>query len=164
MVRLLLAMVVLAGSGCSHEITRPQHAISTYNAGNQPAVVHFAIQQVGTPYRYGGQNPGTGFDCSGLVYYAYQQAGYSIPRSSSAQYSSARHVSLQELQAGDLLFFRVSPLKVSHVGIYIGNGDFVHAPSSGKTVEISRLDNPYWRKRFITAGRIPGSNGIASAY
>jgi len=164
MVRYFIAiLVVMVASGCSHNYTRPQSVFNTPQSSNHSSVVHYAVQQVGIPYRYGGQHPSQGFDCSGLVYYAYRQAGYSIPRSSSQQYSSVRHVSLRELRAGDLLFFRVSPKKVSHVGIYVGNGDFVHAPSSGKSVQISSLDNPYWKKRLIAAGRVPTRDGIASA-
>ncbi len=116
------------------------------------SVVNTARSMLGAPYRYGGTTP-KGFDCSGLVSYVYRQAGIRIPRTSSDQYRQARKVSLQRLQPGDLLFFRLSPPKVSHVGIYEGSGRFIHAASSGKRVAYATLENPYWREHLIGAGR-----------
>ncbi len=109
----------------------------------------------GVPYRYGGASP-RGFDCSGLVHYAYRQAGVSVPRTTAAQYRHSRSVSITRLSPGDLLFFKVSwPKKVSHVGIYAGGGLFIHAPSSGKRVSYARLNSPYWRRRLVKIGRFP---------
>ena len=107
---------------------------------------------IGVPYVYGGRTP-KGFDCSGLVYYSYQQAGIKVPRTSKEQFKAARRVSLPDAQPGDLLFFR-GGRKISHVGIYIGNGYFVHAPSTGKTVSVANLDNTYYREHFDRAGRL----------
>jgi cell wall-associated NlpC family hydrolase len=111
-----------------------------------------ASEMVGTPYRLGGETP-RGFDCSGLVHYAYGQAGVSVPRLTREQYKGSRRVSLDQLQPGDLVFFRIRGGRLSHVGIYAGDGRFIHAPSRGKRVRYARLDNPYWRKRWVGAGR-----------
>lgn len=110
-----------------------------------------ALQQLGTPYRYGGNNP-SGFDCSGLVYYSYAKVGKNIPRTTSGQWSRLRPVDDRQLQAGDLLFFNIAG-KMSHVGIYVGRGEFVHAPSSGKVVAVESLASDYYRSAFIRAGR-----------
>ena len=122
------------------------------NIGARSALA-VARRQVGKRYRYGGATP-EGFDCSGLVYYAYRQAGIPVPRTTKALFGSARPVRLSELQPGDLLFFKVSSYSVSHVAIYAGNGSFIHAPSSGKRVSAASMDSPYWRERLVRAGRI----------
>lgn len=115
-------------------------------------VISSAREMLGAPYRYGGDSP-LGFDCSGLVSYAYLQAGIEVPRTSTDQHLYARKVPLDNLQPGDLLFFRLSPPKVSHVGIYDRAGRFIHAPSSGKQVSYATLENSYWREHLIGAGR-----------
>lgn len=112
-----------------------------------------ASEQVGIRYKYGGATPNTGFDCSGLVQFAYQQAGQSVPRTSAAQYSASTRISLDEARPGDLLFF-ARWRKVNHVGIYIGDGMFVHAPSGGKHVTVGKMSNPYYQKHFVSAGRM----------
>jgi len=121
-------------------------------AGGSPTVIATARGVLGTPYRYGGAST-NGFDCSGLVHYAYQSIGIAVPRSSSEQFRQSIRVPLQDLQPGDLLFFRLNPPKVSHVAIYDHDGRFIHAPSSGKRVSYASLDNPYWRKHLVAAGR-----------
>jgi cell wall-associated NlpC family hydrolase len=108
---------------------------------------------VGKPYRYGGSSP-AGFDCSGLVFYTYKKAGLAVPRSTERQRSTARAVRLADLRRGDLLFFNQEGKKYGHVGIYVGSGKFVHAPSSGKSVRSDRLDTPYWRKHLSEARRL----------
>jgi cell wall-associated NlpC family hydrolase len=122
-----------------------------------PPVVHrpvldIAVSELGTPYRYGGSTP-RGFDCSGLVYYAYYKSGIRVPRSTMAQYRHARPVALKNLQPGDLVFFRFAHRSVSHVGIYAGNARFIHAPSRGQVVSYDSLNDPYWRKRLVAAGK-----------
>jgi len=112
-----------------------------------------AIDMIGTPYRYGGTSP-RGFDCSGLVYYAYRKAGIQPPRTTTEQYHQSKRVQVSRLQPGDLVFFTISQGKLSHVGIYAGDDRFVHAPSSGKSVAYATLHDPYWRGRLIGAGRI----------
>lgn len=115
-------------------------------------LVAFAQQMLGTPYRYGGASPGRGFDCSGLVYFGHRRLGIEVPRTSADQRRHSRTVSLESLRPGDLLFFDLAGAKGSHVGIYIGRGRFIHAPSSGKTVSRSSLDNPYWSRHLAGAG------------
>ena len=119
------------------------------SVGAQAAAV--ALEQVGVPYRYGG-NSASGFDCSGLVQYSYARVGMSVPRTTGQQWSAVRTVERSELRAGDLLFFSIEG-KMSHVGMYVGRNEFVHAPSSGRTVTTARLDSPYYAKAFLRAGR-----------
>ena len=116
-------------------------------------VTAIADEMVGAPYRYGGADP-RGFDCSGLVYYVYRQAGAEAPRTTTEQYRQSQRVRLSRLLPGDLLFFRMSRRKPSHVGIYVGHGRFVHAPSSGKAVDYASLDDDYWREHLIGTGRL----------
>jgi len=107
---------------------------------------------VGSPYLYGGTNP-RGFDCSGLVYYSYRKASIEVPRTTAEQFRQSARVKMSHLRPGDLIFFRLSQNKLSHVGIYAGNGKFIHSPSSGKRVSYGSLANPYWKARVIGAGR-----------
>ena len=118
-------------------------------------VVTTAKRMLGVKYRYGGTSPNRGFDCSGLVQYSHRLAGINIPRTTSQQYRAAKRISKRYLKAGDLVFFKTTPSRgISHVGIYLGNNKFIHAPSSGKRVKISSMNDKYWRKRFRSAGRI----------
>ena len=110
---------------------------------------------VGTPYLYGGSSPATGFDCSGLVAHVYEQAwGLALPRSTDGQRHVGRAVKRAQLQPGDLVFYNTRNRPFSHVGIYLGDGNFVHAPRPGQRVRIERVDNPYWRARFDGARRL----------
>jgi cell wall-associated NlpC family hydrolase len=113
-----------------------------------------ALKMVGAPYRYGGSAPSRGFDCSGLVQYSFKHAGVALPHNTGQQRRVSKPVRLSELRRGDLLFFDEKGGKNSHVAIYVGDGVFVHAPSSGKRVRSDRLDSPYWRKQLSEARRI----------
>ena len=115
-------------------------------------LVALAQQRLGSPYRYGGADP-AGFDCSGLVYFVHREAGYAVPRTSSAQFRAARKVAVRQLSPGDLVFFNVSAGKVSHVGIYVDEAVFIHSPSSGKGVSYASLAESYWQERLVGAGR-----------
>jgi cell wall-associated NlpC family hydrolase len=143
-------LLSLAGCGSLHPPAQPAPQRAP-EAAATPRVVSVAQQMVGKPYRYGGNSP-RGFDCSGLVQYSYGQAGRTVPRSTSEQYSRTRAVPVAQKAPGDLLFFHIDG-KPSHVGIYLGNGRFVHAPSSGKQVEYASLANGYWSKRLVKVGR-----------
>ena len=112
-----------------------------------------AASMVGKPYRYGGNHPNRGFDCSGLVYFSYRRAGLDVPRSTTDQRRLARPVSVARLSRGDLLFFNQEGKHSSHVGIYLGDDRFVHAPSSGKQVRVDSFSSPYWQKHFVDARR-----------
>lgn len=119
------------------------------------AVLMRAIGLVGTPYLYGGNTPQSGFDCSGLVTYVYRDMlDLRLPRTSRelAQVQGPR-IAPEKLAAADLVFFG-SKGKVSHVGIYVGEGRFVHAPSTGGTVRLDKLDGPYWRDHYSGAKRV----------
>ena len=115
-----------------------------------------AIGLVGTPYRYGGNTPDSGFDCSGLVDFVFRDAaGLGLPRSTRELIDlHAPKIDRDDLQPGDLLFFSPAGGDVSHIGIYVGEGRFVHAPSQGGTVRLDSLDNPYWRKAYREAKRV----------
>jgi cell wall-associated NlpC family hydrolase len=114
-----------------------------------------ALLALGLDYRYGGTSPVTGFDCSGLVAHVYLEAwNIRLPRNTSAQSKAGTPVSLAELQAGDLVFYDTLKRPYSHVGIYLGDGKFVHAPKSGAQVRIESLTNAYWAKRFSGARHI----------
>jgi cell wall-associated NlpC family hydrolase len=110
--------------------------------------VGVAMQYLGTPYVWGGASPG-GFDCSGLVMYAFQQVGISLPHSSYAQYGAGVPVSRDQLQAGDLVFFD----GLGHVGIYVGGGSFIHAPHTGDVVKISSMTG-WYASSYVGARRI----------
>ncbi len=135
--------------GAGEAIIRQQPSVIRRNAGEQAAVV--AVRQLGVPYRYGGSTT-KGFDCSGLVHYAYLQAGKMIPRTTAGQWQSLMPVTAKNLRVGDILFFNIAG-KVSHVGLYLGSRRFVHAPSTGRDVTIAELDSAYYRKTFVRGGR-----------
>ncbi|GGZ96527.1 NlpC/P60 family protein [Ignatzschineria ureiclastica] len=116
------------------------------------AAISYAKEQLGTPYLFGGKQPGRGFDCSGLIQYAYQKVGIQIPRDTRSQYQFLPKTATPE--PGDLVFFKIRGNRISHAGIYIGDNKMIHAPSSGKRVEITRLDTPYWQKHFYAFGKI----------
>jgi len=117
------------------------------------AIADVAIGMVGTRYLPGGTDPVQGFDCSGLVFYAYGQAGYSVPRTSRELFRAARKISVGDADPGDLMFFQ-DQTKLSHVGIYVGDGRFVHAPADGRNVAISSLDSPYYQQHLVAVGRL----------
>ncbi len=112
-----------------------------------------ALTLVGRPYRYGGATP-AGFDCSGLVHYSFARVGLRLPRETDAQRLVGTAVNGDELAKGDLVFFDQEGRKASHVGIYLGDGRFVHAPSTGGRVRVDRFDSPYWRRHFNEARRL----------
>ena len=116
------------------------------------SLVKTAREFIGVPYLWGGTSRENGFDCSGLTMTVYQLNGLNLPRHSATQYDAGNPVDKQELQKGDLIFFATNGNgKVSHVGIYIGNGRFIHAPSRGKTIRIESMSCSFFTKRFIGA-------------
>ena len=117
------------------------------------AIAEVAMGMVGTRYRYGGTDPIEGFDCSGLVYYSYGQAGYEVPRTSHELFRAVRKISVGEADPGDLMFFQ-DQTKLSHVGIYLGDGRFVHAPASGENVTVATLASPYYLEHLVAVGRL----------
>lgn len=136
-------------SKATRQSKAPAPERTVVRSGDRAAAI--ALQQVGVPYRYGGSSP-SGFDCSGLVHYSYARAGHSVPRTTQSLWHSVTPVSTSQMRAGDLLFFRIEG-KMSHVGMYIGGGEFVHAPSSGKVVSVASLRADFYRDALIRAGR-----------
>lgn len=130
-------------------------------------ITSYALSLIGVDYRFGGNTPDQGLDCSGLIRYVFQQAtGLSLPRSAREQSRLGESVSKEKLQPGDLVFFNTRRFQFSHVGLYIGDNRFIHAPSSGGAVQVVSLDNAYWKKAFNGArrvvGEMPGISAIIS--
>ncbi len=121
-------------------------------AGLRHQVVGSAVGFLGSPYRWGGPSAETGFDCSGLTMTAYRLNGLELPRTSAAQYAAGRSVPRGSLKEADLVFFGTGRTgRVTHVGLYIGEGRFIHAPSSGGVVRIDALSEGYYRRHFLGA-------------
>ncbi|WP_424302126.1 C40 family peptidase [Castellaniella sp.] len=114
-----------------------------------------AMKFLGVKYRYGGDAPGEGFDCSGLVAYAAEKSlGLKLPRTARSQAQEGISVNRSELRRGDLVFFNTLGHRFSHVGIYLGDHKFVHAPRSGASIRVESMDIAYWRKRYNGARRL----------
>jgi len=155
----MLAMLAsLSGCSAQQAMERPESVdrrpaqrtpVRTQSLGEKAAAV--ALQQVGVPYRYGGTST-KGFDCSGLVQYSYGRAGKLMPRTTRQLWSATSVVQRGDLRVGDLLFFSIEG-KMSHVGMYIGRQEFVHAPSSGRSVTVATLDSPFYAAALIRGGR-----------
>jgi len=120
-------------------------------------VAIYALGLIGVEYRFGGETPAGGLDCSGLVRHVFQQVtGVTLPRTSKELSRVGAKVAAGDLQAGDLVFFDTRRFAFSHVGIYLGDNRFVHAPSRGSEVEIAQLSDSYWQKHFNGARRLVG--------
>jgi cell wall-associated NlpC family hydrolase len=117
-----------------------------------------AQSYLGAPLKRGGASPEEGFDCTGYVFYVYQEAaGITLPRKSHDQVQMGAAISPISLQPGDLIYFKVEGIRSLHVGLYLGEGRFIHAPSTNGTVEIDSLGTKHWRLRFLGARRILSS-------
>jgi hypothetical protein len=117
----------------------------------------FALELIGIRYKWGGNTPATGLDCSGLVRYVFQKVtGVMLPRTAKDMSRLGEHVAVPDLQPGDLVFFDTRHFAFSHVGIYLGDNRFVHAPRRGREVEVATLDSSFWQKRFNGARRMVG--------
>jgi len=151
----------LAGSTVAVDVDRllgPEDVAGPQSDLRQ-ALVSLAMQLRDIRYVRGGRDPSTGFDCSGFVRYVFAHAvGLDLPTNAASQFLASIKISRDEMQPGDLVFFRTGRRGVSHVGIYLDNGRFIHSPSRGKSVEVSSLDESYWARHFAGARR-PG--GIA---
>jgi cell wall-associated NlpC family hydrolase len=116
-----------------------------------------ALDLIGIRYKWGGDSPATGLDCSGLVRYVFQQVtGVTLPRTAKDMSRLGEQVDVSELQPGDLVFFNTRRFAFSHVGIYLGENRFVHAPRRGREVEVATFDSGFWQKRFNGARRMVG--------
>jgi cell wall-associated NlpC family hydrolase len=111
---------------------------------------------LGVPYRRGGSTEASGFDCSGFVRYLYENSvGQLLPRRAEEQARSTEVIDRSELKPGDLVFFNTMKRAFSHVGIYVGDGKFIHSPRTGKAVKVDDMRSAYWQKRFNGARRVP---------
>lgn len=133
------ACASLKGTGQSARASGP-------NANAREAVVNAAKDMLNRSYQYGS------LDCSGLAQKSYSKAGISIPRTALSQYSKSKKVGRSNLEKGDLVFFNTNGGGVSHVGVYIGGGLFIHAPKTGDSVRKDELENVYWKKVYMGAG------------
>lgn len=151
-------IVAFIAGGCASTMRAPRMPGQeapvplAYEATTGEKIVSVAASFIGTPYLYGGDNP-QGFDCSGLVFYSYDKVGVAVPRTAAQQRRAAARVQRAQLEPGDLVFFRNSRGRVDHVGIYAGDGRFIHSPRSGQVVSYAYLDDPYYRDHFVSAGR-----------
>lgn len=150
----LVCFLLISLQACGTSKKKIQYHQSPRTVGQKIAVT--AGKYIGTPYRYGGTSP-KGFDCSGLTYYVYKKFGYKLPRRARDQMKKGKHVAKSKLKPGDLVFFKSSYYSGYHVGIFVGNGKFIHAPSSGKRVETQSLTKGYYRRKYYTARRIVGA-------
>ena len=118
-----------------------------------------AMSLLGLSYRFGGTSTSSGLDCSAFMQYVFRKAwGVNLPRTSAAQFETGTPVQRENLRPGDLVFFSRNKKRIGHVGMYIGNNQFIHAPSTGKNIEIQRLDKPYYVKNYMGARRYSRSN------
>lgn len=151
---LSLCTVLMTLVGCASTPTPPSapvRATASDTAASRAADA--ALSMLGKPYKHGGDTP-AGFDCSGLVHYSYSRVGVDVSRDTRTLRTQASVVRVSNLRRGDLLFFDQEGKKSSHVAIFIGDGRFVHAPSTGGKVRTDKLDAKYWQKHFVEARRI----------
>jgi cell wall-associated NlpC family hydrolase len=138
--------------------TKPQSGTRSFLSGMASKagdVVVGALNMIGVRYRWGGNTPDSGLDCSGFVRYVFQDTlGMTLPRRAEEMSRVGEKVRVSELKPGDLVFFNTMRRSFSHVGIYIGDNKFVHSPSTGSTIRVDDMDNSYWEKRFTGARRI----------
>lgn len=132
--------------------------------GAGQAALQVAMRYLGTPYRWGGASPATGFDCSGLVQYAYAQEGIQLPRVAVDQFHTGIPIARNALRPGDAVFFADSSGYVHHMGLYVGNGQFINAPRTGEDVKISSLSDPYFASQYAGARRFGATLGDPSRY
>jgi cell wall-associated NlpC family hydrolase len=146
--RLAGTLVAVLLAACAGQPARPPPP-----PGTGATIAALAVSLVGTPYHFGGADA-AGFDCSGLAVYVHERAGLTIPRTAREQQRAVRPVPLAELEPGDLVFFHIHSRRVDHVGVYVGEGRFVHAPRPGVPVTYGDLsEGGYYRQRFAGAGR-----------
>lgn len=149
----ILILFMFSFTGCSFVTTRP--ATPPPASVHTNKIVRVAYSQVGKKYVPGGASPKKGFDCSGLVWWAYSQHGIKIPRISVDQAKTGKAVSKRQARAGDIVVFKTSNSpRGLHTGIYCGNGTFIHSPSSGKRVRVESME-PIWTRMLITIRRVP---------
>ncbi|UVM61119.1 C40 family peptidase [Pseudomonas sp. B21-010] len=141
--------------GAQHLSTTNSKLVPPMATKTSSNVLSRAVNVLGTPYRWGGSSPSKGFDCSGLVKYAFNDATFDLPRTSNAMAAGhGEKVERKDLKPGDLIFFKLKSRRVNHVAIYLGNDRFIHAPRRGKSVSIDTLNKPYWDTHYVVAKRV----------
>jgi cell wall-associated NlpC family hydrolase len=155
---LILSGLILGG--CSTPIRKPapQSTIAKFKEDTSVGTEGISIAAmglVGVPYRFGGNTPAGGFDCSGLIVYVYNNAaGIKLPRTVQEMSRAGQTIRNDAPAPGDLVFFNTTGERYSHAGIYVGHGRFVHAPSKGGTVRLDQMTSPYWAARYTEVRRI----------
>jgi cell wall-associated NlpC family hydrolase len=150
----LLALTGCGSFGSKNPVVKVAQFKQDTSVGTEDISIA-ALGLVGVHYRYGGNNPKGGFDCSGLINYVYSKsANIKLPRTIQEMSSKGQSIGSQAPAPGDLVFFNTTGEKYSHAGIYVGQGRFVHAPSAGGTVRLEFITSPYWAAKFIEARRI----------
>jgi hypothetical protein len=152
-----------AGAGAAVDAATAGAGAGAGNPNFASPIAHAAFEaahkELGVPYLYGGESPQAGFDCSGLMQWAYHQAGINLPRVADQQFTAGTAVGLSDLKEGDLVFFRIGGGDVDHVGMYVGNHMFLEAPRTGEVVQMADLRNSYWSSQFAGARRVVPLSG-----
>ena len=155
---LLLSGLILGGCSTPTRKPAPQSTIAKFKEDTSVGTEGISIAAmglVGVPYRFGGNTPAGGFDCSGLIVYVYNNAaGIKLPRTVQEMSRAGQTIRNDAPAPGDLVFFNTTGERYSHAGIYVGHGRFVHAPSKGGTVRLDQMTSPYWAARYTEARRI----------
>lgn len=138
-----------------------QSAPGIKDTSTTPDFVSNAMAYLGTRYKYGGTSPATGFDCSGLIWYVFNDLGIDVPRVAAEQAKLGERVARAELERGDLVFFNTAGRRYSHVGIYVGDGKFLHAPRTGGKVRVEAMNKRYWNSRYNGARRVSALTALA---
>ena len=146
----LASTAVLALSGALAPTAQATSSFSIFGK----EVVHSARQHLGLPYVWGGEDPNRGFDCSGLIKFTFQEFDVNLPHRADLQFKYGEQVSRDNLAPGDVVFFATGGYPIGHVGIYVGEGQFIHAPRRGKPVQVDSIDSGYYQRRFVGARRI----------
>ena len=158
----ICSLLILSGCSTFSGKSSPSTKVVQFKQDTSVGTEDISIAAVGlvdVPYRYGGNTPKGGFDCSGLIAYVYQKsANIKLPRTIQEMSSRGQSVENQPPAPGDLVFFNTTGAKYSHAGIYVGQGRFVHAPSAGGTVRLEYITTPYWAARFTEARRLSSAS------
>lgn len=142
---------ILHERGLGASLQNMRESVTTNTSG----IINAAMGMIGIRYRFGGTSTETGFDCSGFVRAIYHDTvGHLLPRKASEQAKVTQKIDKKELKPGDLVFFNTMRRTFSHVGIYLGNGEFIHSPRKGKSVRVENMNSSYWSKRFNGARRV----------
>lgn len=158
--KLTLLLTLLVGLGaCAHQSDIKPKAdsapVSTHSEAGASEVVLYALGLLNIHYQFGGSNPDAGLDCSGMTAYIYREAvGIKLPHNALQQSQLGIAVNKNNLAPGDLVFFNTNGKSISHVGVYIGEGKFVHAPSTNGQIKVTKLSDSYFSSRYETARRI----------